>query len=141
MQVQEIMAARPACCRRDSSLQEVARMMVEHDCGAIPVLEAGGKPVGIVTDRDIVARAVAVGKNPLTMSAGDCMTSSPRTIHPEATVEECCTLMEEAQVRRVLVVDQKDCCCGIVSQADIALSAPGSETAEMVREVSQPAAV
>ena len=52
MQVQEIMAARPACCRRDSSLQEVARMMVEHDCGAIPVLEAGGKPAGIVTDRE-----------------------------------------------------------------------------------------
>src|SRR5687767_4020205 len=132
MKVQEIMAAHPACCRPESSVQEVARMMRDHDCGAIPVLTDDGHPVGIVTDRDIVTRLVAEGENPMTASVGNCMTSDPRTIHADASLEECCNLMEEAQVRRVLVVDENDCCCGIVAQADIALSASGHDTAEMV---------
>jgi len=68
MKIQEIMTSEPACCRPETNLREVARMMAEHDCGEIPVV-SGGKPVGVITDRDIVARAVAEGRNPLELTA------------------------------------------------------------------------
>ncbi|MEX2120697.1 MAG: CBS domain-containing protein [Pirellulales bacterium] len=141
MKVKKIMAADPACCTPDSTLQQAARLMVEHDCGAIPVIERNDhrKPVGIITDRDITCRAVAMGKNPLEMRVADCMSPSVVTVSPEASLEECCDLMEREKIRRILVVDDDGCCCGIVAQADVALHAGKGQTAEVVREVSQPA--
>ena len=140
MQVKEVMTRDPICCTSDSSLQEVARQMVEHDCGAIPVVdnEQNKKPIGMITDRDITCRSVAVGKNPLEMTAADCMTSSAMTVSPEDDIHDCCQRMEEKQVRRALVVDEDGCCCGIVAQADIARQGSEHDTAEIVREVSQP---
>lgn len=60
------------------------------------------------------------------------------TVRPETSVDECCKLMEKHQIRRVLVVDQKGACCGIVVQADVANHAPDGETAEVVKEISRP---
>jgi len=141
MRVKDIMTITPACCSADTSLQQVARMMIEHDCGAIPIVEGRdrAKPIGIITDRDITCRAVAMGKNPLELTAKDCMSSPVCTIEPEADLNECCDILEENQVRRVLVIDHDGSCCGIVSQADLARHAPSGKTAEVVREVSQPA--
>ncbi|HLP41494.1 MAG TPA: CBS domain-containing protein [Fibrobacteria bacterium] len=141
MNVKEIMTENPICCTAATSLEEVARMMVENDCGAIPVVEdqEGWKPIGIITDRDITTRAVAEGRNPLELSAGDIMTPSPVTVGPDTAVEECESLMETHQLRRILVVDSDGGCCGIVSLADIARNAPESHTAEVVEEVSKPA--
>jgi CBS domain-containing protein len=141
MKVTELMTAEPACCTPDTSLEDVARLMLEHDCGAIPVVASldSQKPVGIVTDRDIACRAVATGKNPMHMTAKDVMSSPARTIKVDSPAEECFRLMEERQIRRVAVVDARGRCCGIVAQADIARHAPEQETAEIVREVSEPA--
>ena len=141
MRVEEVMTKSPACCTPDTNLRDVARMMVEHDCGCIPVLEGDKKrkPVGVVTDRDICCRVVAEGKNPLDLTARDCMSSQCVTVTPETSIEECCDLMESNQVRRVPVVDSSGACCGIVAQADIARRASERRTAEVVREVSQPA--
>jgi CBS domain-containing protein len=132
----------PICCTRGTRLQEVARMMVEHDCGAIPVVESrqNKRPVGVITDRDITCRTVAMGKNPLEMTARDCMTASAVTVAPETDLEECGHLMERHQIRRMLVVDGGGYCCGIVAQADIAERAPEALAAEVVREVSHHAA-
>jgi len=143
MQVKDIMTRDPACCTPDANLQEVARLMVECDCGEIPVVEnrQSMKPVGVVTDRDICCRTVAEGKNPLEMTAGDCMSSPCVTVKPEMSVEDCCQVMEENQIRRVLVVDENGACCGIVAQADIARHAPKQETAEVVKEVSRAAGI
>lgn len=139
MQVKEIMTANPACCTPDTSLQEVAKMMVDRDCGEIPVVESKDnlKPVGVVTDRDITCRTVAEGKNPLELTAGDCMSTSCVTVSQEASVEDCCKLMEESQIRRMPVVDESGCCCGMVAQADIATSAKSSDIAKVVKEVSE----
>ena len=128
------------CCTRDTNLQQVARLMVEHDCGAIPVTESNTdrKPVGIITDRDITCRTVAMGKNPLKLTAGDCMTTSCITVSPESSIEECCNALEEHQLRRIMVVDDDGSCCGIVAQADSARMAPEHETAEVVKCVSEP---
>jgi CBS domain-containing protein len=140
MNVREIMTKDPACCTPDSKLSDVARMMVDHDCGQIPVIESQstGKPVGVVTDRDIIIRTVAKGRNPLDMTARDVMSSPAVTVTPDTRIEDCCQTLEDKQVRRVPVVDDRGRCCGMVSQADIAQHAPEKMTAEVVRTVSQP---
>lgn len=140
MQVKEIMTGNPACCTRETGLKDVARMMVEHDCGAIPVVEneKSQKLVGIVTDRDITCRIVAEGKNPLELKASDCMTKTVVSVEPETSLEECSRLMEQHQVRRIPVVDSQGVCCGMVAQADLARKASESQTAEVVQEVSKP---
>jgi CBS domain-containing protein len=141
MQLTKIMTENPICCTRDTSLQEVARNMAEHDCGAIPVVASHQhrEPIGMITDRDITCRAVAMGRNPLELKAGDCMSSPVMTVQHDTTVEDCCDLMEKGQLRRIIVVDDEGCCCGIVAQADIALHAPQRQTAHVLREVSAPA--
>jgi CBS domain-containing protein len=133
--VKEIMTSDPACCSPDSTLKDVARLMVDHDCGEIPVVQ-NRKPIGVITDRDIAIRTVAVGKNPVTMKASECMSSPVITVKPDTSLDECCQTMERHQIRRVLVVDSAGVCCGIVAQADIANAAPPHETAEVVREIS-----
>lgn len=138
MKVKELMTRHPACCQPETSLTDVARLMVDNDCGSIPVVDQNEKIIGVVTDRDIVTRAVAEGKNPAQLRAEDCMTSRVVTISPEESIEECCQKMEEHQVRRIPVTDDAGKCCGIVSQADIALEGDEAETAEVVKLVSQP---
>jgi CBS domain-containing protein len=139
MKVEQIMTRDPACCTPETLLREVARMMVTHDCGEIPLVQNPDEAtlVGIVTDRDIVCRLVAQGRNPVDLMASECMSSPVITIGPEASLEECCRLMEDHQIRRLPVVDEAGACCGIVSQADIARHAPKGSTAELVKEVSQ----
>lgn len=139
MLVKEIMTENPACCTADTSLQEVAKMMVDNDCGCIPVVEdtAHNKPIGTITDRDICCRSVAEGKNPLEMSASDVMTKNVITVTPDTSVEDCCNTMEDNQIRRVVVIDDNGSCCGMVAQADIANNASDNKTAEVVQEVSK----
>lgn len=140
MQVKDIMTKDPACCTADTNLKDVARMMVDCDCGGIPVIDnqQTKKPIGVVTDRDITCRTIAEGKNPLGMTAKDCMTKPAFTVTPETNMEECCELMEEKHIRRIVVVDQKGGCCGIVAQADLAQNAPEEEAAKFLKEVSEP---
>lgn len=91
MQVKDLMTQDPACCTPDTNLQEVAQMMVEQDCGCIPVVESQEtlKPVGVVTDRDITCRTVAQGRNPLEMTAGECMSGPVLTVTPETSLGYC----------------------------------------------------
>lgn len=139
MKVEDLMTTNPTCCKADTALQEVARKMVEHDCGEIPVLDSSGKPLGVVTDRDICCRTVAEGKNPLDMKARDIMTTPCITVTPDTRLNECCKLMEDEQVRRVLVVDASGRCCGVVAQADIARHDENKrEVAEVLEKISQP---
>lgn len=138
MKVREIMTKNPACCTPDSSLREVAQMMVEHDCGCIPVVdsEMSKKPVGTITDRDITVRAFASGNNPLDLKASDVMTTDVVSVRPGVSVEQCCDVMESKQIRRVLVVDESGKLSGIVAQADVAeFNTPRS--GELVREISE----
>jgi CBS domain-containing protein len=146
MKVREIMSENPVSCTPDTGLRDVAQMMREHDIGAIPVIERNdaGRPVGVVTDRDITVRVVAEGRNPLEASARDAMTGSVVTVRPDASIDECAELMERNQVRRILVVDESGSCRGIVALADIARHTHmGADLVEGVsepsREASRPA--
>lgn len=141
MQAKDFMSEPAMCCTPQTTLTDVAKLMAEYDCGAIPVLESeqGSRLAGIVTDRDIVIRVVANGRNPSEVTVGEIMTRPVFTVHAETSEQELCQLMEQHQVRRVPVVDENGICCGIVSQADVARVAPESETAEVLRDISQPA--
>lgn len=127
----------PITCTIDTQLQEVAEIMCESNYGEIPIVDDEKKVVGVITDRDITCRTVAVGKNPLTMKAEDCMTRHCVTINENAELKECYSLMEEHQIRRVPVVDAEGHCCGIVAQADIALKASDNKISEVVQKVSK----
>lgn len=137
MQVRDIMTEDPACCGPGDTVKDAARLMVENDCGEIPVVDENGAPIGVVTDRDIACRGVAEGKS-LETRVGDVMSAPAVTVTPETSVDDCCATMEENQIRRVPVVDDDGKCCGMASQADIARIAEKEETSELVRRVSEP---
>lgn len=140
MHVESIMSSNVACCTPDTTLQEVARMMMECDCGAIPVVAemTDRQLVGIVTDRDITTRAVAEGRNPLTMSAGDVMSQPIVAVYRDASIADTLRAMEDNQIRRVPVIDEAHKLVGIVSQADVALKSPDQTTGQVVEEISRP---
>jgi CBS domain-containing protein len=138
MTVQDIMTSNPACCTKDTPLNQVARLMVEHDCGEIPVTDQAGTLLGVVTDRDICCRAVAQDCNVCNVTAGEIMSSPVVSVYPSTSFERCVGLMEENMIRRIPVVDENGCCCGIVSQADLARKTNGHLVEEVVIQLSQP---
>lgn len=138
MQVQEIMTKNPACCTPEQKTNEAAKLMVECDCGEIPVVDDKRKPLGVVTDRDIIVRVVARDEDPREWPVREAMTSPALTVTAETSLEECRRLMEENQIRRVPVVDKNGIVVGIVALADIVRHANEDAAAELVRDVSAP---
>jgi CBS domain-containing protein len=143
MEAHEIMTRDPACCTPDHTVQDAARMMQDHDCGCIPVVDTTRRLVGVVTDRDLACRCLAAGLGPDT-SVAEVMSLSPSCCAPDDDVQYVERIMEERQVRRVPVVDAHGECVGMVSQADVARAADRSaqisdrEVARMVERVSAP---
>jgi len=140
MQVQDVMSRDPICCERDSYIADIARLMAQYDCGEIPVCDERGRPVGVVTDRDIVCRIIAREEEPLERRAAECMSEPVVTATPEMSIADCARLMETHQVRRLPVVDERGVCCGIIAQADLATKGCRQETADVVERVSVPRA-
>jgi len=140
IQVRDVMSANLEVAAPDTSLYYVARMMAERDIGAVPIVDSTDsmRPLGILTDRDIVVRVLAKNQNPDELRAGQVMTPTVVTVRPDTAVPECLRLMEERQVRRMLVTDEQNRVIGIVAQADIATRLAGGETADLVTEVSKP---
>lgn len=132
----DLMTPDPACGTAGMRLDQIARMMVDHDCGEIPILDGGDQPIGVVTDRDIVCRIVAEGKNPSAHSAEEIMTTPAISVRPDSTLDAVLAAMEQHQIRRILVTDDTGC-CGIISQADIAQCVHEKDVAELVRSVSE----
>lgn len=135
----DVMTTEPARCSPGTTLDQVARLMLHNNCGEIPIVDTADHPVGVVTDRDIVCRVVAVGKNPSGHTAEECMSAPVVTVPTDARLEEVISTMESHQIRRVPVVDEAGCCAGIIALADVAVTGAPAETAELVREISRPA--
>lgn len=133
----DVMTTNPACCKLETPLEQVAGLMVQHDCGEIPVIDAAERPIGVVTDRDIVCRVVAEGKNPMAYTAELCMSQPAITVPTSATLEDVLSTMEKHQIRRVPVVDEQGCFTGMISQADVAWAGQEHDVAVLVREVSR----
>ena len=133
----DVMTQDPACCSPHATLDEVAKLMIENDCGEIPVVDASDRPIGVITDRDIVCRAVAEGKNPAAHTVESVMSQPVITVRADAAIDDVLKTMERHKIRRVPVVDDGGCCTGIIAQADLASEAPPEKAAELVREVSR----
>src|SRR5436190_6025451 len=133
----DVMTTEPACCTPNTTLDQVAKMMVQNNCGEIPVVDVTDRPIGIVTDRDIVCRVVAAGRNPMAHTAETCMSQPVVTVEADDPVEQVVLTMEKHQIRRVPVVDERGCCAGIIAQADLAWTAGERDVAQLIREVSR----
>ncbi len=133
----DVMTPDPACCTPNTSLDEVAKLMAQNDCGEIPVVDPADQIIGVVTDRDIVCRVVAAGKNPMAYTAETCMSGPVVTVRDDMPLDDVVATMEKHQIRRVPVVDARESCVGIISQADISWTGGPREVAKLVREVSR----
>ena len=131
----EIMTRSVKTATRQATLREVAQMMREGDMGAVPVVE-NEKLVGIVTDRDIVVRAVAEGKD-VSTAVGDVMTNEIFAVQENDFVFEAIRLMGDKQVRRIPVINETGELVGIIAMADVALETEDErEIAETLEEIS-----
>jgi CBS domain-containing protein len=104
MKVRELMTSDPATLAPEATLGEAATLMKQEDCGSIPIVQ-GGRLVGIVTDRDIVIRAIAAGKDPRSTRVSDVMSADPVTIGPDDDAKDAERLMADRQIRRLPVCD------------------------------------
>lgn len=157
LRCRDIMTRDVTVAARTTTLEEVARMMRDEDTGVIPVVEPGettsdsvtevqkvparlasnGKLVGLVTDRDIVVRALAEGRDAREVLAEEVMTTELHNVRPNDRVIEAIRLMGDRQVRRLPVVDREGNLRGIISMADIALETEADrEIAEALEEIS-----
>ncbi len=114
----DVMTANPTTVSGKDSIRDAARIMAREDTGVVPVVD-GRKVVGMVTDRDIVVRLVAEGKDPADARVNDYMTKSVRSVKEDMPVTEVLSVMSSAQIRRVPVVNASDELVGIVSIGDI----------------------
>lgn len=138
MWISEIMTQDVEFVRPDDTLVEAATKMKNLDVGPLPVCEHQGV-VGIVTDRDITIRAVALGKDPKTTKVRDVMSEDVICCYLDQNVEVAAHLMQSQQIRRVLVVDRDKRLVGIVSLGDLAVVAETpAKAGEILQEVSGP---
>jgi CBS domain-containing protein len=124
----------------DEPVVRAAQAMDELNVGVIPVVE-GGRLIGMVTDRDIVVRGIALEKDPRTIKLADVMSTHVRCAREDDDVESVLGQMAEAQIRRMPVVDGNDRLVGIVSLGDVAVKSPSdNEEVEMaLGDISTPA--
>jgi CBS domain-containing protein len=135
MTVADVMTSFPVTLSPEASIEKAAQIMRDDDVGVIPVVDGLGVLVGIITDRDIVIKAVAKGHGPDTV-IDDCMTHSPHTVAKDTTVEQTMLLMSQEQIRRVPVVENGRL-IGIVSLADLANSqVSDQEKGETLQQIS-----
>ena len=134
--VGDVMSGRPRAVTPETPLTEVAQMMETEDVGSIPVVD-NDRLVGIVTDRDIVVRAIAKGKDPKGMPASAVSTRELVTVRPEDDLSDALELMVRHQVRRLAVMGEDERLVGMVSQADVAREAKEKDTGEVVQSISR----
>ena len=135
MLIKEMMTASPICCKPSDTLDVVAKLMREHDCGIIPVCTATGL-VGVITDRDIACRAVATGKTPHDVRVSDVMTKTVHTVREDENVQAAIDLMKAKQVRRLPVIDADGQVVGIIAPSDLAPIFASMNVADFLLAVS-----
>lgn len=135
------MTPQPECCTPDDSVIEVARVMEMRDVGVVPIVESQDtrRLVGVVTDRDLILRVVAQGRDPnVVVNVREVMTPEVVTCTPDDELLHVEDLMKKHQVRRVVVVDEQGAVVGIVSTADLARAADDIQVGDTMRSVTEP---
>ena len=136
--VRDVMTSDPECVSTGDDLKEVARIMKERDTGVVPVVDDGNKIIGLITDRDIVVRGLAEGKDLAQCRVDELMTKQVRSVREDAPVDEVLTLMQSAEIRRVPVVNGDNELIGIVSIGDIAVNTnKDGKVGKAIEDISQ----
>jgi len=141
MRLSEIMTREVEVVAPDAPIAEAARKMQELNVGSLPVCD-GQRLVGMVTDRDITVRATSGGRDPNATRVRDVMTGDVTYCYEDQDVSEAARLMEEQQIRRLVVLDRNKRLAGIVSLGDLAVDAQGledEELADTLEQISEPA--
>jgi CBS domain-containing protein len=136
--VEELMTERPRGVLPDASATEAAELMRAEDIGAVPIVDKDGLLLGIVTDRDLALRVVALGSDPRAVTVGDIATTDLVTASPDSELEAALVSMAQNRIRRLPIVDEAGVLVGILAQADIALGVKEKDTGDLVAEISTP---
>jgi len=131
----EIMTGDAKCIGENETLEQAARKLAELDVGAMPICGEDDRLKGMLTDRDIVVKAIAQGRSPGETKAGELGEGKPVTIGADDSAEEALRTMTEHKIRRLPVIDGHRL-VGIVSQADIATNLPEEKAGELVEAIS-----
>jgi CBS domain-containing protein len=137
--VRDVMTAGPVCVTPDTPVSVVAEVMDSDNIGSVPVVE-NDRLTGVITDRDIVVRAIAQGKDPRGMPVREIYSRDVIAVTPDDKLKDVVSIMADNQIRRIPVVDQENHLVGVISQADIALEAKEKTVGELVEEISKPPA-
>ena len=135
--ISELMTPDPCAIEADKPVSYAARMLKDEDVGLAPIVE-GDRLVGTLTDRDIVTRVIAEGKDPQSVTVREVASTDVVTVDPEQDLDEALRLMASNQVRRLPVVDEDGRLVGVVAQADVARQAKDKQTGDLVEDISQP---
>jgi CBS domain-containing protein len=134
--ISELMSPNPCAIDANQPVAYAARMMKDEDVGLAPIVE-GDRLVGTLTDRDIVTRVVAEGKDPQSVTVREVASTNLVTVDPKQDLDEAVRLMASNQVRRLPVVEEDGRLVGVVAQADVAREAKDKQTGELVEEISK----
>ena len=139
MRISNVMTRNVECVNSDTPLFEAARTMRDLNVGPIPVCE-GGRVIGILTDRDIAIRAVAEERDPRTTTVSEVMSTGVCCCFEDQSVEEAEAMMQDRQIRRLVVLNHDNQLVGIVSLGDLAVKAGDDEkSGETLERISEPA--
>jgi CBS domain-containing protein len=131
----EVMTGGAECIGENDTLADAARRLAELDVGAMPICGEDNRLKGMLTDRDIVVKAIAQGKDPSSTRAGELAEGKPVTIGADDSVDEALRTMKDHKVRRLPVIDGHDL-IGVVSQADLAKSIDEDKVGDLVEAIS-----
>ena len=134
--ITDVMSANPCAVEATQPVAYAAKMMKDEDVGLAPVVE-GDRLVGTLTDRDIVTRVVAEGKDPQSITVREVASTNLVTIDPEQDLDDALRLMATNQVRRLPVVEGNGRLVGVLAQADVARESKDKKTGQLVEEISQ----
>jgi CBS domain-containing protein len=134
--ISELMSSNPCAIEADKPVAYAAWMMKDEDVGLAPIVQ-GDRLVGTLTDRDIVTRVVAEGKDPESISVREVASTDLVTVDPEQDLGDALQLMASNQVRRLPVVEEDGRLVGVIAQADVAREAKDKQTGELVEEISK----
>ena len=135
MNVKDLMSDQVISVSPEETVAVAARLMTRHNVGALPVRDRDGSLCGILTDRDVVTRCVALERPMQQTSVARVMTSRVATVPPTASVDQAAAMLVKEQVGRLPVVEGRRL-VGMVTLSDLSRQAPAEETADVLREVT-----
>jgi CBS domain-containing protein len=137
MKVSDIMTTDVSVAERETTVEELATLMRDENVGSIPIVDEENSLEGIITDRDIVVRCIAAGKDPAECTAEEIMTDDCHAVSPESDVKEAARLMAEHQIRRLAVIEDGEL-VGMLSIGDVAVKeGDDSLSGDALEEISR----